>query len=128
MFRFIFFHFEVAMWIITCCVGIAAIMLLILFDENQQQQQQLLQQQIPNRINPHSSSIISLLLYYSVNGTTSFYYYKLVWSFLIVNITVGFIIPLWKYYLQQYKVQFRGPWDIPTKATMQLDYNPPPPL
>lgn len=42
--------------------------------------------------------------------------------FWIVVSSLGLWIPIWKYHLAQYKVMLRGPWDIPTKDVMKLDY------
>jgi hypothetical protein len=41
--------------------------------------------------------------------------------FWIMVLSLGIVIPTWKRYLAQYKVLFRGPWDIPTKEVMELD-------
>jgi len=42
--------------------------------------------------------------------------------FLALNVVVGVILPAWKCHLQHAKVLIRGPWDIPTAASMRLDY------
>lgn len=36
----------------------------------------------------------------------------------------GLVLPYWKFVAQSYKRSMRGPWDIPTTASMHLDYNP----
>lgn len=48
-----------------------------------------------------------------------FLYTILFWMIILL---LGIVIPLWKHYLAQYKLQLRGPWDIPTKDDMHLDY------
>jgi hypothetical protein len=42
--------------------------------------------------------------------------------FWIMVLSLGIVIPTWKLHLAQYKVLFRGPWDIPTREVMELDY------
>lgn len=40
-----------------------------------------------------------------------------------VSISLGIVLPAWKYwFLQSYKVLLKGPWDIPHAASMQLDF------
>jgi hypothetical protein len=46
----------------------------------------------------------------------------LVFSFLGMAMTIGFLLPAWKYQFQRRKVLLRGAWDIPTADTMQLDF------
>lgn len=36
---------------------------------------------------------------------------------------LGLLIPCWKYVAQQNKILLRGTWDIPSAATMKLDYS-----
>jgi hypothetical protein len=42
--------------------------------------------------------------------------------FCIIVISLSVLIPMWKQYIAQFKVLILGPWDIPTKASMNLDY------
>ena len=31
---------------------------------------------------------------------------------LVITSFIGIFVPIWKYYLQYYKIKLRGPWDI----------------
>ena len=42
--------------------------------------------------------------------------------FVAILVTLGLVLPAWKYVAQNAKVLLRGPWEIPTAASMQLDY------
>jgi hypothetical protein len=42
-------------------------------------------------------------------------------SFLTGFLSLALFLPLWKWKAQECKVLLRGPWDIPTAATMRLD-------
>jgi hypothetical protein len=42
--------------------------------------------------------------------------------FVAIMLMLGLVVPAWKYVAQNAKVLLRGPWDIPTPASMQLDY------
>lgn len=37
-------------------------------------------------------------------------------------VLLGLIVPCWKYVVQSQKRLLRGPWDIPSVASMRLDY------
>jgi hypothetical protein len=45
-------------------------------------------------------------------------------TFLVTLIVLGFVLPTWKCVLtaQNAKVLLRGNWEIPSAASMQLDY------
>lgn len=43
-------------------------------------------------------------------------------AFMIMIFALGVLFPAWKYFLQHTKVLIKGPWEIPTTKSMQLDY------
>lgn len=45
----------------------------------------------------------------------------LLFALFAVLLFLGVLTPTWKYFLQQHKMFLRGPWDIPTASSMQLD-------
>jgi hypothetical protein len=47
------------------------------------------------------------------------------YAFVVLTVSLGLVLPAWKYATQGAKVLLRGPWDIPTAASMQLDYTVP---
>jgi Phosphatidylinositol N-acetylglucosaminyltransferase len=42
-------------------------------------------------------------------------------AFVVTVVGLGLVLPTWKWWIQRYKIHIRGPWDIPTAASMQLD-------
>lgn len=53
---------------------------------------------------------------------TEVYHYSPI--FMGAIILVGVLLPFWKFHIQTSKVHLRGPWDIPSEESMQLDYSP----
>lgn len=42
--------------------------------------------------------------------------------FVAMLLILGIFVPVWKQYMARFKVLLRGPWDIPSKASMNLEY------
>jgi hypothetical protein len=42
--------------------------------------------------------------------------------FLGISLTMGLLIPAWKFRFLSTKIHLPGPWDIPNAATMQLEF------
>ena len=99
---FFVFHTKratVIHWCITSAAAISTQSLLFVLDDQQQQQNSL------NHISQQQQQQLS--------------YTTLFW---IMVVSLGVLIPIWKRHLAKYKVILRGPWDIPTKDVMELDF------
>jgi hypothetical protein len=42
-------------------------------------------------------------------------------GFAVISVSLGLVLPAWKFIIQRQKILLRGPWEIPTAASMQLD-------
>jgi hypothetical protein len=42
-------------------------------------------------------------------------------GFVAAVVGLGLVLPTWKWWIQRCKMHIRGPWDIPTAASIQLD-------
>jgi hypothetical protein len=87
---------TVVHWCITMAITMSTQSLLFVLDEPQQQP-------LDHSLSPQSP----------LQFTTLFW---------LIVISLGIVIPIWKRHLAKYKVILRGPWDIPTKDDMKLDY------
>ena len=47
---------------------------------------------------------------------------QLLWLFWGISLALGLVLPAWKFLLQSKKIMLKGPWVIPSAATMQLDF------
>lgn len=42
--------------------------------------------------------------------------------FSLMLLVLVIVVPMWKHYMSRFKVLLHGPWDIPRKASMKLEY------